>query len=204
MIAAVIPLVISIIVGYGLIKGVDVFDLFLEGAKEGLMTAVRILPALVGLIAAVGMFRVSGGLDILSWALQPIGKLIGLPKEVLPLAMMRPISGSGAMALFIDLLREHGADSLTGRIASVMMGSTETTFYTIAVYYGAAGIKDTRHSVAAALAGDVTGFFMSAFMVRLLFYSMAQKTHVRKITNLRIFLFCKESHFFINFIKRTL
>lgn len=173
MIAAVIPLVISIIVGYGLIKGVDVFDLFLEGAKEGLMTAVRILPALVGLIAAVGMFRVSGGLDILSWALQPIGKLIGLPKEVLPLAMMRPISGSGAMALFIDLLREHGADSLTGRIASVMMGSTETTFYTIAVYYGAAGIKDTRHSVAAALAGDVTGFFMSAFMVRLLFYSMA-------------------------------
>lgn len=173
MAGAIIPLVIAVIVGYGLIKGVDVFDLFLEGAKDGLKTAVRILPALVGLIAVVGMFRVSGGLDILSWALQPVGDLIGLPKEVLPLAMMRPISGSGAMALFIDLLREHGADSLIGRIASVMMGSTETTFYTIAVYYGAAGIKDIRHSVAAALAGDITGFFMSAFMVRLLFYTMA-------------------------------
>lgn len=172
MAAAAIPLVIAVIVGYGLIKGVAVFDLFLEGAKEGLMTAARILPALVGLVAAVGMFRVSGGLDILSWALQPVGRLIGLPKEILPLALMRPISGSGALALFTDLLGEHGADSLIGRVASVLMGSTETTFYTIAVYYGAAGIKDTRHSIPAALAGDVTGFFMSAFLVHLLFYSI--------------------------------
>ena len=172
MAAAAIPLVIAVIVGYGLIKGVAVFDLFLEGAKEGLMTAARILPALVGLVAAVGMLRVSGGLDILSWALQPVGRLIGLPKEILPLALMRPISGSGALALFTDLLGEHGADSLIGRVASVLMGSTETTFYTIAVYYGAAGIKDTRHSIPAALAGDVTGFFMSAFLVHLLFYSI--------------------------------
>ncbi len=169
MAAAMVPVVIAVIVGYGLVKGAAVFDLFLEGAKEGLATSARILPALVGLVAAVGMFRVSGGLDILSWAMQPLGKLAGLPKEVMPLALMRPISGSGAMALFHDLLVEHGADSLIGRVSSVMMGSTETTFYTIAVYYGAAGIKNTRHSVPAALAGDMTGFLMSALVVRLLF-----------------------------------
>ncbi len=165
-----VPLAIAGIVGFGLLRGVKVFDLFVEGAKEGLTTAVSILPALVALVVAVGMFKASGGLDLLSFALEPIGKLLGLPREVIPLSLIRPISGSGAMAIFNDILRSHGPDSLAGRIASVMMGSTETTFYTIAVYYGAAGIKNTRHTIPAALSADISGFFLSALAVKLLFY----------------------------------
>lgn len=165
-----VPLAIAGIVGFGLLRGVKVFDLFVEGAKEGLTTAVNILPALVALVVAVGMFKASGGLDLLSFALEPIGKLLGLSREVIPLSLIRPISGSGAMAIFNDILRSHGPDSLAGRIASVMMGSTETTFYTIAVYYGAAGIKNTRHTIPAALSADISGFFLSALAVKLLFY----------------------------------
>ena len=147
----IVPLVVVMIVGHGLSKGLPVFDLFIEGAKDGLLTAARILPALVALMTAVGMFKASGARDLL------------------PLALLRPISGSGAMAIFDDLLRIHGPDSLIGRIASVMEGSTETTFYTIAVYYGAAEIRQTRHTVPAALSADLTGFFLSALLVRMLF-----------------------------------
>ena len=167
-----VPLTMVLIVGYGLWKGVPVFDVFLDGAKEGLAVGARILPALVALVTAVGMFKASGGLDLVSWALEPLGNLLGLPREVLPLALMRPISGSGAMVLFQDLLQSHGPDSLVGRIASVMQGSTETTFYVIALYYGAAGIKDTRHTAPAALTSDVTGFFLSALTVKLFFYML--------------------------------
>ena len=155
----IVPLVVVMIVGHGLSKGLPVFDLFIEGAKDGLLTAARILPALVALMTAVGMFKASGALDL----------LFGLPRDLLPLALLRPISGSGAMAIFDDLLRIHGPDSLIGRIASVMEGSTETTFYTIAVYYGAAEIRQTRHTVPAALSADLTGFFLSALLVRMLF-----------------------------------
>jgi len=165
----IVPLVVVMIVGHGLSKGLPVFDLFIEGAKDGLLTAARILPALVALMTAVGMFKASGALDLLSFALEPLGKLFGLPRDLLPLALLRPISGSGAMAIFDDLLRIHGPDSLIGRIASVMEGSTETTFYTIAVYYGAAEIRQTRHTVPAALSADLTGFFLSALLVRMLF-----------------------------------
>ncbi len=165
-----LPLVIVLIVGFGLIRGVKIFDVFLEGAKEGLEVAVHILPALVALITAVGMFKASGALDLLSFLLEPVGKLIGLPREVLPLALLRPISGSGAMVLFRDILQSCGPDSLAGRVASVMEGSTETTFYTIAVYYGAAKIRDTRHSIPAALSGDIAGYLLSGLAVRLLFY----------------------------------
>ena len=163
-----VPISIAGIVGYGLVKGAPVFDLFVEGAKEGMGVAVRILPSLVALIVAVGMFKASGGLDLLSFALSPIGNLFGLPREVMPLALMRPVSGSGAMVIFTDIIRTYGPDGVIGRIASVMQGSTETTFYTIAVYYGAAGIKNTRHTVPAALSADVTGFVMSALAVKLL------------------------------------
>ncbi len=165
----IVPLVVVMIVGHGLSKGLPVFDLFIEGAKDGLLTAARILPALVALMTAVGMFKASGALDLLSFALEPLGKLFGLPRDLLPLALLRPISGSGAMAIFDDLLRIHGPDSLIGRIASVMEGSTETTFYTIAVYYGAAEIRQTRHPVPAALSADLTRFFLSALLVRMLF-----------------------------------
>ncbi|MGI5966446.1 MAG: spore maturation protein [Anaerotruncus rubiinfantis] len=165
-----VPLTVAGIIGYAFVKGVPVFETFVEGAKEGLEVAVNILPALVGLITAVGMFKVSGGLDLLTWALEPFGRLLGLPREVLPLALLRPVSGSGALVIFNDLISTYGPDSLIGRVASVMQGSTETTFYTIALYYGAAGIKNTRHTVPAALSADLTGFIMSAFMVRLFFY----------------------------------
>lgn len=165
-----VPLAIAGIIGFGLIRGVPVFDLFLEGAKEGMGVAVRILPALIALVTAVGMFKASGGLDLLSFALEPLGRLVGLPREVLPLTLLRPISGSGAMVIFTDLIQTYGSDSLIGRIASVMQGSTETTFYTVALYYGAAGIRDTRHTIPAAVSADITGFIMSALTVRLLFY----------------------------------
>ena len=135
MTSYIIPVIVAFILIYGLFKGVDVFDVFLQGAKEGLKTAVGILPALIALMTCVGMFKASGGLQVLTHALMPLTDALGAPKEVLPLALLRPISGSGALAALEDILREYGANSQIGRTASVLMGSTETTFYTIAVYY---------------------------------------------------------------------
>lgn len=165
----ILPMVIATILIIGLWRGVPLFDLFLQGAKEGLQVAVSILPALVALVTCVGMFKASGGLDLLTHALGPLFERIGLPQEVMPLALLRPISGSGALVIFEDILKGFGADSMIGRIAAVMMGSTETTFYTIAVYYSAAGIRKTGHTLPAALTADVTGFLASAFVVRLFF-----------------------------------
>jgi len=165
----VVPGVIGVILLYGLLRGTDVFSLFLEGAREGLRTAVGILPALVALTTCVGMFKASGGLDVLVWALAPAAQALGAPKEALPLALLRPISGSGALVIYEDILRSFGPDSAVGRTASILMGSTETTFYTIAVYFGGAGIKRTRHTLPCALAGDLTGFIMSALLAAFLF-----------------------------------
>lgn len=165
----IIPLVMGGILLYGLLHKADIFGSFLDGAKDGLMVSLRILPALVALMTAVGMFRASGALDVLTWLLSPLAAVLRLPQEVLPLALLRPISGSGSMAVLQDILHHYGADSVAGRVASVMQGSTETTFYTIAVYYGATKVKQTRHTLPCALAGDFTGFVMSALMVRLLF-----------------------------------
>lgn len=164
----IVPVILSCIFLYGLIKGVNVFDTFLSGAREGLSTTFQIIPALVLLLTAVSMFKVSGALDLLTELLSPLTNLIGAPSEILPLALLRPISGSGAMVIFRDILQNYGPDSLIGRIASVMEGSTETTFYTIAVYYGATGIKKTRHSLPSALCADLAGMIMSVITVRLL------------------------------------
>ncbi len=164
-----IPGVLFAIVLYGYLRGVNVFEVFLAGAREGLKTAAEILPALVALIASVGIFKASGALDLLTVALSPAMRLLGLPAEVLPLALLRPVSGSGAMVIFTELLSRFGPDSTIGRIASVLEGSTETTFYTIAVYFGAAGIRKTRHTAPAAVAADLVGFVMSGIAVRLLF-----------------------------------
>lgn len=166
----IIPLVMGGILLYGLVNKADIFGSFLDGAKDGLMVSLRILPALVALMTAVGMFRASGALDVFTWSLSPLASLLRLPQEVLPLALLRPISGSGSMAVLQDILHNYGPDSVVGRVASVMQGSTETTFYTIAVYYGATQVKQTRHTLPCALAGDLTGFIMSALMVRLLFH----------------------------------
>ncbi|HJB25606.1 MAG TPA: spore maturation protein [Firmicutes bacterium] len=164
----IIPLILCAIFLYGLLHGVNIFDSFLEGAKEGISTSFGILPALVALMTCIAMFNASGALDILTNALRPICEAIGFPPETIPLALLRPISGSGALAIYENLLSNYGPDSFVGKVASVMQGSTETTFYTIAVYYGAVKVKKTRHTVPSALSADLTGFLMSVVAVRLL------------------------------------
>lgn len=166
-----VPLILCAILLHGLYKGVPVFDVFLEGAKEGIGVSFRVLPALIALSTAIGMFSASGALDVLTHALAPVMDFLGMPPEVVPLALLRPVSGSGATVIFKDLLERLGPDSLSGRIASVMMGSSETTFYTMAIYFGATGVRSTRHTLAAGLTADIVGFVMSAVMVRLLFYA---------------------------------
>ncbi|WP_262398117.1 spore maturation protein [Zongyangia hominis] len=146
------------------------FDVFIEGAKEGFGTAATVLPALIGLMTAIGMFKASGALDMLTAALRPVASLAQVPPEVVPLAIVRPISGSGALAVFQDILKTYGPDSLIGQVASVMQGSTETTFYTIAVYYGVTKVSRTRHTLVSSLTGDLTGFLMSALTVQLMLH----------------------------------
>ena len=164
----IIPAIIVFIVVYALIKGVPVFDVFISGAKEGFGTATSVLLALIGLMTAIGMFKASGALDMLTAAIRPLAQMVHIPPEVVPLAIVRPISGSGALAVFQDILKSYGPDSLIGQVASVMQGSTETPFYTIAVYYGVTKVQRTRHTLASSLVGDVTGFFMSALTVQLI------------------------------------
>ncbi|MBE7036587.1 MAG: spore maturation protein [Ruminococcaceae bacterium] len=165
----ILPAVFMLIIIYGWTKKVDIFSAFLIGAKDGLKTLFGILPALVGLIAAITMFRTSGALQFITGLLSPITKLMGIPAEIMPLALLRPVSGSGSLALVNDILTTAGPDSMVGRIASVIMGSTETTFYTLAVYYGSVNIRHSRHTVPAALLADVTGIIAGTFIC-LLFY----------------------------------
>lgn len=164
-----VPAVVVCIVLFGFIRKVPVFDTFVAGAKEGLRSSVSILPSLIGLIMAVTMLSASGALDLLSSFLAPAAALIGLPPQAMPLALIRPVSGSGATAVLTQIFRDCGPDSFTGRVASVMSGSTETTFYAIAVYFGAVGVKKTRHTIPAALTGDLTACIVSALTVRLFF-----------------------------------
>ncbi|MDL2234253.1 spore maturation protein [Ruminococcaceae bacterium OttesenSCG-928-L11] len=165
----IIPAVMAAILLYGLAQRVDIFDCFIEGAREGLGTAVSILPSLIALMTCVGIFKASGVLDVLTHALSPVADVLHMPKEIIPLAILRPISGSGAMVIFNNILQQYGPDSYIGRVASVLEGSSETTFYTIAVYYGAIKLSRTRHTLAASLTADLTGFVMSALMVTLFF-----------------------------------
>ena len=169
--SVVLPLVITAIVLFGLVKGVKIFDCFLEGAKEGLMTVKNILPSIVGLVVAVGMLKASGGLDIIVKLLSPLSGITGIPEEIMPLAVLNPISGGGALSMYELILKEYGPDSYLGRVASVMMGATETTFYAIAIYFGSVGIKKSRHTVFAGLVADITSFVASAWTVRLFFGS---------------------------------
>ena len=165
----VIPVMMAGVAVYGMGKKVDVYSTLTHGAEEGLSVLLRIIPALVGLLTAVSMFRASGAMEWLSALCSPLLELVGLPPETMSLMLVRPVSGSGALAVASELLTTHGPDSYVGRVAAVMLGSTETTFYTIAVYFGSAGIYRTRHTVPAALAADLTGFFASALAVRIFF-----------------------------------
>ena len=152
---------------YGAVRGVDVFEAMAAGVMDGLRVVVKIFPSLVALLTAVYMLRASGVLDALTRLLSPVLGALGIPSETGALMLLRPVSGSGALAVASELIAQYGADSPVGRTAAVMLGSTETTFYVIAVYFGAAGIKKTRYAVPAALCADLTGFVVSALTVRL-------------------------------------
>ena len=148
-------------------KRENAYDLLLQGGAEGLKTAVFILPALVVLLTAVQMLKASGAVELLSRFMTPTFSLLGIPPETAMLVLIRPISGSAALAVGADLMAEYGPDSLIGRTAAIMLGSTETTFYTVSVYFGAAGIKKTRYAQPAALIADIAGFIAASFTVRL-------------------------------------
>ena len=168
VLALTVPALLAGVGLYGALTGTDVFSALTAGALDGLRTVVRIFPALVALLAAVSMLRASGALDALTRLCAPVLAWLGIPPETAILMVVRPVSGSGALAAASDIIGAYGPDSRIGRTAAVMLGSTETTFYVIAVYFGAAGIKHTRWAVPAALCADVVGFAASAFAVRLL------------------------------------
>ena len=163
-----LPALLSAAALYGCRRRVDVYDALAAGGKSGLRTAAAILPALTALLTAVYMFRASGALDLLTSLLTPLLTALGIPPETAPLLVIRPLSGSGALAVGSDLMRQHGPDSYIGRCAAVMLGCTETTFYTVAVYFGAAGIRRTRYAIPAALCADAAGFLAAAWTVRCL------------------------------------
>ena len=164
-----IPFIIVSIVLFGAFKKVNVYETFTDGAKDGFKTAVTIIPFLVGMLVAIGVFRASGALDLITNALSPITSKIGMPGEILPMALIRPLSGGGAYGVMNDLFTTYGPDSLIGRMASVMNGSTETTFYVLAVYFGAVGIKKTRHALPAGLIADVVGIITAVVVTNIMF-----------------------------------
>lgn len=164
-----IPFILVMIPLYGHFKKIKVYECFVEGAKEGFQTAVSIIPFLVAMLFAIGMFRASGAMDLLTSALAPLTNMINMPAETLPMAIMRSLSGGGAQGLLVDLLATYGPDSFIGRMASVMMGSTETTFYIVAVYFGAIGVKKVRHTITAGLAADLASVLAAVFIVNMMF-----------------------------------
>ncbi|HUF07699.1 MAG TPA: spore maturation protein [Rhodothermales bacterium] len=165
----VVPMLIVGFPLYGLIKKVPVYEEFVEGAKEGFKVAVMIIPYLVAILFAIAMFRASGAMDFLIDGLRPVLGLIGVPPEMIPMAIVRPLTGSGSAAIVLDMINQYGEDSILVKMAATMFGSTETTFYVIAVYFGAVNIKKTRHAVPAGLVADFAALFASIWVVRLLF-----------------------------------
>ncbi|MCI6692253.1 MAG: spore maturation protein [Clostridium sp.] len=162
---SIIPIIVVIIITYGMIKGKKVYEWFIEGAKEGLKVCLNIFPYLLAMIIAVNIFREAKLLDLLNNMIAPLGGLIGLPKEIIPLVLIKPLSGSGAIGILTDILKTYGADSYVGLIASVIMGTTETIFYTITVYFGAIQIKKIRHTLWAAILADLTAIIISVLLV---------------------------------------
>jgi spore maturation protein B len=164
-----IPFLLVVIPLIGLVRKVKVYEAFVDGAKEGFEVAVRIIPFLVAILVAIGMFRGSGAMELLTDALRPVLSAVGFPPELLPLAMLRSLTGSGSLAFMTDMVQTAGPDSLLGRMAATMYGSTETTFYVLAVYFGAVGIKRTRHAVPVALFGDLVAVIATIIVCRWLF-----------------------------------
>lgn len=165
-----LPVLLSFILVFGLIRcRGGVFGIFLSGAKSGINTAIGILPSLIGLVTAVEMFKASGAADLLCAAALPITNMLRIPEKTVPLLILRPISGSGAIALLDNILKQCGADSLAGRVASVICASGETTFYTSTVYYGSVGVKRIRHTMIAALIADFVSIIISSATVNIMF-----------------------------------
>ena len=164
-----IPLLIVLFVGYGAVKKIKVYEKFIDGAKEGFNIAVRIIPYLVAMLVAIGIFRAGGAMDLLVYVLHPVTNLIGLPAEAVPMALMRPLSGSGALGVMAETISVHGADSFIGILVSTLNGSSETTFYVLAVYFGAVNIKNVRHALPAGIIADLAGILGAVFIVRILF-----------------------------------
>lgn len=166
----VLPLMVVSIVLFGLYKKVRVFDCFMEGAKKGLKTVYDLLPTITGLVVAVTMLKQSGGMELIAKAFSPVAALLGVPEDTVPMALLSPISGGGSLSLFESVLKSDGPDSFLGQVASVLMGSTDTTLYAVTVYYAAVGIKNTRHTLYAGLAADFASFVLSPLFVRLTLY----------------------------------
>lgn len=165
----ILPGTLALVALYGMVRQVDVYDALMCGAGNGLGVLRRMVPALIALLTAVSMLRASGALELAAQALAPLLNRVGIPPETVGLLLVRPVSGSAALGVGAELISTYGPDSLIGRTAAVMLGSTETTFYTIAVYFGAAGVQRTRYAVPAALCADAVGFLAAAFFTRLLF-----------------------------------
>ncbi|WNF37965.1 spore maturation protein [Bacillaceae bacterium IKA-2] len=167
-----IPLLICFILLYGTVKRVPTYETFVEGAKEGFGMAVSIIPYLVGMIVAISVFRASGAMDFFIEILKPILEAVGVPTEIVPLALIRPISGTGALGMTADLIATHGPDSFIGRLASTMQGSTDTTFYVLTVYFGAVGIRKMGDALKVGLLVDLAGIVASIVIVTIVFSSM--------------------------------
>ncbi|MGM9549959.1 MAG: spore maturation protein [Faecousia sp.] len=165
----IVPVLLFLAAALALRKRENAYDILLQGAADGLRLLASILPALILLLTAVHMLRSSGAVELLGRLLSPVFSLFGIPPETAMLVLIRPISGSAALAVGAELMARYGVDSQIGRTAAVMLGSTETTFYTISVYFGAAGIKKTRYTIPAALFADFVGFFMASWTVRWFF-----------------------------------
>ena len=166
--SAAIPIIIAIIIIYGLLEKNKVYDTFVEGAKEGMEIVVRLFPILIGIFVAVGALRSSGVLDFIVNIVSPITNLFNIPSEIMPLALVRPISGSASTAVATDIMTQFGVDSKIGLIASTIMGSTETTFYTIAIYTSCVGVKKIKYVLVAALIGDFVGMIASVIICNFL------------------------------------
>jgi len=168
--ALIIPLLILFIVGYGLLKGIAVYEEFVDGAKDGFSIAVNIIPYLVAMLFAIAIFRASGALELMLTLLTPLADFLGFPAEVIPMGIIRPLTGSGSVGVLAELINTHGEDSIIVKIAAVMFGSTETTLYVLAVYFGAVKIKNTAYAVQAGLMADFAGF-VAAIIVTYWYFS---------------------------------
>lgn len=166
--AVIIPIIVIAIPIYGMCRRVSVYESFVEGAKEGFKVGVMIIPYLVAIFVAINMFRASGAMGAMEDALRPMLTAIGFPPEVLPMAIIRPLTGGGSAGVVADLVQQHGTESIITQMAATMFGSTETTFYILAVYFGAVNIKKTRHALPAGLIADIIAIFLSVYIVRLM------------------------------------